>query len=223
MDSLYKRTYHCIFEDLTAASAAHELDECAIPSYTHRNKLMSWLFWKRITVALSLCETIDGKRTLDFGCGAGVSFKYLSQKRCDIMACDTQYHDVACKVAKQLNAKVAVHADIADVTGPPFDYILALDVLEHVDDLEGTIESFRRLSHPQTRVVVSGPTENFLYKCGRFLAGFSGHYHHRSIYHVEDAMKAAGFTRDRVRRLCPPVPLFRISSWSLAPTLTSHP
>jgi hypothetical protein len=71
------------------------------------------------------------------------------------------------------------------------------------------------LSHPKTRIIISGPTENFFYKCGRFLAGFSGHYHHRSIYHVEEAMKVAGFSLDHIRRLYPPIPLFRISSWSL--------
>jgi trans-aconitate methyltransferase len=64
-----------------------------------------------------------------------------------------------------------------------FDLITALDVLEHVQDLPRTLEALLRLLSPAGTLVVSGPTENVLYRIGRRLAGseYSGDYHERGI------------------------------------------
>ena len=89
------------------------------------------------------------------------------------------------------------------------DTIIALDVLEHVDDLEQTLHDFGRALAPGGRVVVSGPTESVVYRLGRRLAGFTKHSHVRDIYQIE-----AAFARQfRVRRIAVfryPLPFFRI-------------
>ncbi len=61
--------------------------------------------------------------------------------------------------------------------------------------------------------MVSGPTENVLYKAGRLLAGFSGEYHVTNIYDIEGKFREMGLEREALKVLYPPVPLFRISRW----------
>lgn len=214
IDKAYKETYRKIFSALSAKANRSELDECGIPSYMHRIPLMSWLFWQRVTTALAICGDLHGKSVLDFGCGAGVLFRYLRDNNCRVAACDNEYDQIALSVAQTLNMEVSVSRDLSSFRGRHFDVIFALDVLEHVEDLPGILADLLELSAKQTRLVVSGPTENFLYKLGRWLAGFSGHYHRRDIYDVESGLKSTGFHLITMRTLYPPVPLFRVSSWS---------
>jgi SAM-dependent methyltransferase len=77
-----------------------------------------------------------------------------------------------------------------------FDLILALDVLEHVADLEGTIQTLLNSLSPGGKMIVSGPTENWIYRLGRRFAGreFSGDYHRRGI----------GVVREHLSRLATP-------------------
>jgi SAM-dependent methyltransferase len=96
------------------------------------------------------------------------------------------------------------------------DLILALDVLEHVADLPATVAQLCRVLVPGGRLVVSGPTENLLYRCGRRLAGFSGSYHRRSVYAVLEAIRPHLQIRRRVTllRACP---LFILASCTKPP------
>ena len=52
-----------------------------------------------------------------------------------------------------------------------FDIIYALDVLEHINDLEPYVTLFSKLLVPGGTVIISGPTENIFYKIGRKIAG----------------------------------------------------
>ena len=62
-------------------------------------------------------------------------------------------------------------------------------------------------------LIISGPTESFLYKIGRKLAGFSGDYHVTNIYDVERKFSEGGFTKTGLKKLYFPFTLFRISTW----------
>jgi 2-polyprenyl-3-methyl-5-hydroxy-6-metoxy-1,4-benzoquinol methylase len=216
IDIQYRDTYRRIFEELLEGAERGELDESGLPSYTHRNPLMSWLFWRRIQCAFAMFENDSRhRRVLDFGCGMGVSFMFLKEKGFEITACDREFAQGARMVAKKLGATVRVLSDIRDLGDEKFDWILALDVLEHVDDLAYVLECFRNLADDNAKTIVSGPTENVFYKLGRLMAGFSGHYHKRSVYDVEEAMKKSNFVLEQMETLIPPMPLFRISRWRL--------
>jgi 2-polyprenyl-3-methyl-5-hydroxy-6-metoxy-1,4-benzoquinol methylase len=165
---------------------------------------------------MSLCPDIRRKRVLDFGCGAGVCFKFLCERGCEVIACDSQYHLIAARVARALRLPVLTYSSIEQLPKGPYDYIMALDVLEHVEDLAYIVQRFKEMCHSSTRIIVSGPTENLFYKFGRFLAGFSGHYHCRSIYDIERTLIDSGYALNTLDRLFWGVQLFRISSWSLA-------
>ncbi len=209
----YKRQYNKIFRDLLDNHDRGALDECALPSYNHRNKLMSWLFWRRIRIAFRMVGDLTNKKVLDFGCGAGVCFKYFADRQCHITGCDLVYGEIAKKVSRILDIETVIYSSIDDITDNEYDVVFALDVLEHVDDLNHFIEQIYRLGKRGSKLIVSGPSESSLYRFGRFLAGFSGEYHKRNIYDIEQALSAGGLKLSKIANLYSPFPLFRISSW----------
>lgn len=204
-----------IYRGLLQHAALGEYDENALPSYTHSNRLMAWLFWKRIDIALCFMGDISGKTVLDFGCGGAVTFKCLNQKRCRIVGCDENIV-LAQQVCRALNINAELYQDLSAIDRRKFDYILALDVLEHIENSAALLEKFKDMMQPDSKIILSGPTENFWYKLGRKLAGFSGHYHVKNIYQIEREFGAIGFRAEKVRTLYYPCPLFRVSLWRLA-------
>ena len=214
IDRSYKQTYADIFREFLNEGSRGCYDEAALPSYTHSNGMMVWLFWKRIAVALSMAGNLEKRSVLDFGCGGGVTFRYLSEHRCRIVGCESHFYEMASRVCKALNIEARICRDLFEIPERQFDCILALDVLEHVEDSDLYVERLMELAHEETRIIISGPTENLLYKAGRRLAGFSGAYPVRNIYQIERTFREKGLARNALKRLYFPFTLFRISSWS---------
>jgi hypothetical protein len=75
------------------------------------------------------------------------------------------------------------------------------------------LEILVRKLAPGGVLILSGPTENGLYRLGRRIAGFDGHYHETTIYHIE-AVAERLLRRVAVRSVLPLAPLFRITSWT---------
>ena len=189
------------------------LDEAGLPSYTHSNKLMAWLFWKRVKTALRLSQDLNNCSVLDFGCGCGVTFKYLDAFGCDITGCENQFIDTTRKVCGQLQINVKLCTSLSEISEAKFDRILALDVLEHVDSLDKYTQDLSSLLKPDGKLILSGPTENIIYSLGRKMAGFSGDFHVRNVYDIEKSLQRAGLKRTALKILPFPIPLFRISTW----------
>lgn len=164
---------------------AEVVDELAIPSYTHSNRLMRHLFWQRLAVAL---EWLDGvsprpERVLDFGCGVGIMFPLLSKRGIKAIGCDI--HPEAAELGAQVFGLAGVEVlpagrGLGSIPSGSVGAILALDVLEHVGNVPSLASEFARILGAQGRLLCSLPTENLLYRIGRKLAGFSGAYHVRS-------------------------------------------
>jgi 2-polyprenyl-3-methyl-5-hydroxy-6-metoxy-1,4-benzoquinol methylase len=187
--------------------------ESSVPSYLHSNRLASWIFWKRIAIAFDIEIIPESKTVLDIGCGTGVMFKYFWDKNCSITGCDPFSSELAEFTCEKLSIDAEIYEDLSEIPTTNFDFIFALDVLEHVDDLGLYLERILEFSHLGTRIVLSGPTENLLYKIGRSLAGFSGDYHLRNIYEVEESA-SKHFSQLKLKSVFFPA-LFRVSSWKL--------
>jgi SAM-dependent methyltransferase len=196
-------------ETLRAAALAaprESRDEMAAPSYLHPNPLVRVLFWMRLdTVADFLSERgARHARGLDFGCGIGVQLPTLSAMTDLVYATDLVLAPARHVVHRLgLGNVTFVEADRLSSL-PPLDYIVSTDVLEHVHGLEGVVRGFGDVLKPGGTLVVSGPTENALYKFGRLLAGFGGKggYHRTDIFGVHEAIVRAGF-RVVARRVLP--------------------
>lgn len=203
-------------EPLPEAIPAAQQDEMAIPSYLHPNPLIRWLMWRRYEVVAELCRLSPAKTALEFGCGIGLFLPTLAGTCRKVYAVD-----LFPAYARRLCARYApgvVFADrLEDIPAGSLDIIVAADVLEHIDELDAYLDRFCELLAPGGRLVVSGPTENIIYKLGRVAAGFAGKgdYHVSNINLLVPAIQASGFRLLDERRLpffFPPH-LFRIAAF----------
>jgi 2-polyprenyl-3-methyl-5-hydroxy-6-metoxy-1,4-benzoquinol methylase len=184
-----------------------EIDEMAVPSYSHWNPLIRGLFWSRLRHALDLLDPRPREVILDFGTGTGVLLPALSARECTVYALDL-FPGPAREMVRQRGLSNVTVIDNPNGTRHEFpagslDAIVALDVLEHFENRHSVIELFRDRLRPGGRVVVSGPTENAAYRLGRIAAGFrrKGHYHYTDIYRIRSEFERAGFRTARTRRL----------------------
>ena len=173
------------------------------------------IFWRRLSVAFAEAWRQEGRRALDFGCGTGVMSETLAKAGFAVTAIDL---DLGPK--RLLEERIGFDRSITFVEGDllatslpseSFDVIVALDVLEHITPLGPYVRAFERLLTPAGVLIVSGPTENWLYRLRRKLAGqeFTGHYHVCDIYDVANAAREC-FDVRTLARIVWPATLFEV-------------
>lgn len=173
-----------------------ELEETAIPSYTHRLAPIRYLFLRRVRVALDLTMQYLPAQSeiLDFGCGAGLMTIALRQHGFSPLRCDIRPQ--FCTPSAQLAPVVEIE-DFKELAR--FHGCIALDVLEHLS--EDKLREFAAGFALDTVLIVSGPTENFLYQIGRRVAGFKGGYHQRDVFQIMQTLQVAGWKVEATPRL----------------------
>jgi len=164
-----------------SSTSAYDKDEMAIPSYLHPNPLINWIVWRRHHILLNFAKDLPNKSVLDFGCGLGIFLPSLAENAQTVYAVDLfpEYAQELCRLRK-LN--VTIGTTLGIVEDNSLDYIFAAEVLEHIKDLDHMITIMAAKLKPGGAILLSLPTENFLYKIGRTLAGFrdKGDYHERN-------------------------------------------
>lgn len=137
--------------------------------YTHKNPLVRWVFWKRLEVMLNLANHFDS-RVLDFGAGSGVFMPSLSKNFEEVYCLDSKTDALNyVKEKYQLNNVKIIKSEGNKLPFKNnfFDIIFAADVLEHFRDSTKIQREFRRVLKINGCLIVSGPTENFIYKLSR--------------------------------------------------------
>jgi 2-polyprenyl-3-methyl-5-hydroxy-6-metoxy-1,4-benzoquinol methylase len=211
MDRASSELLSRISRDLSQADRA----EMAIPSYLHRNSALRWMAWRRLEVVVDALQRLAPRKTpgsmaVDFGCGSGILFKDSLARFEKVVGVDLVF-DAAQKLIAELGlsgVELCSPAQAETKLAPASaDVIIAAEVLEHVDDLPPTLRLFKQWLKPNGRLLVSLPTENALYRLGRRLAGFSGHYHHSNAASIDEDMRAFGFRRESRIQIPAPGPL----------------
>lgn len=185
-------------------------DELAIPSYLHRNPALRWMAWRRVIVtARRLAATARAAGAaptaiMDFGCGTGVLLEECARHAEVVYGVDLVL-DSARLLVREWNldrVRLLTPSEAeARVSPESVDVIVAAEVLEHVEPLEPTLRQFQRWLKPGGKLLVSLPTENALYRAGRRLAGFSGHYHHANAASIDRELAAFGFRRTWIEKI----------------------
>ena len=183
----------------------------AIPSYLHRNPALRWMAWRRVIVtakhlAAAAGSGGNGRQTtiMDFGCGTGVLLEECSRHAERVYGVDLVLDSARFLTREWALDRVTLLTPTeaaAQVAPESLDLIVAAEVLEHVEPLEPALEQFRTWLKPGGRLVVSLPTENFLYKLGRRLAGFSGHYHHATAATIDPVITSVGFRKQNTEKV----------------------
>ncbi|GAB4505635.1 MAG: hypothetical protein Fur0043_26320 [Anaerolineales bacterium] len=218
----YKADFRAVIRQVLAEAEPGRLDEAGFPAYSHPNPLINYLFWQRLRKVMDYLEKdAPYQLTLDFGCGSGVMLPFLSRISARVIALDVDllpFERVSRHRPFPPNLRVhdARQVTLKDLPPASFDRIIATDVLEHVEDLAGTLKDMQTLLRPGGQIVISGPTENFFYQIGRKLAGpeYSGDYHERGILEVRNLL-AGQMQVIPIATLYWPVPLFEVFAASL--------
>ncbi len=213
----YKTRYRNAIRQVLAQAESGRLDEAAFPAYSHRNPVINWLFWQRLRKVIDhIQRPTPYERILDFGCGSGVMLPYLSQISSQVTAMDVDLLPLESvqayiPLASNMEIKDASKSQISDLPANSFDLIIALDVLEHVKDLPQTLNDLLALLKQSGQLIISGPTENILYRIGRKVAGpeYSGAYHERGIAEIKAELMPIAHI-EPIATLYWPVPLFEI-------------
>ena len=216
-----------VLQRMAATVSEHDRDEMAIPSYLHGNPLMRGMAWWRVrAVADRVARHFAGRdrndcSLLDFGCGTGVLFEELGRHAAHVYGVDIVLEPARLLVDEwrldHVTLVPAVEADEVIAAGS-LQGIVAAEVLEHIEPLEPTLAFLRSRLAPDGCLLVSLPTESLLYRCGRRLAGFHGHYHESNAAAIDTLICAAGFRRLDLRKIPAPGPaaIYWIASYERA-------
>jgi 2-polyprenyl-3-methyl-5-hydroxy-6-metoxy-1,4-benzoquinol methylase len=186
-----------------------DLSESCIPSYCHFNLLASFASWTRLFKARNLFQKYStGSIVLDFGAGSGELGRLLPT--CD----EYVFLEENEELAKFIKCSIprSHREDLFSLKEKKYDAIFCLDSLEHNSNFSEIIDQLLTSLKPNGILIVSGPTENLLYKFGRIIAGFTGDYHQTNIFIIESYLR----TRlNCINKFYVPfkLPLFSISVW----------
>jgi len=185
-----------------------QIQESCIPSYCHSNPFAAAVAWWRLLAVQNLYSRYQRPGPiLDFGAGTGEMFHFLNPHG--------EYHFVEQDehLAATLSRWIpSAQREYLDRLEKKFITIFALDSLEHNEDIAGLIVALARALHPQGSLIISGPTENMLYRLGRRIAGFNAYYHINTIYEIESILREH-LQCVACRTIPAGIPLFRISVW----------
>jgi 2-polyprenyl-3-methyl-5-hydroxy-6-metoxy-1,4-benzoquinol methylase len=193
----------------------YDLAEAAFPAYANRNPLIDRIFWGRLKAAERYVLMNRAHDVLDFGSGSGVMTYCLTCDGCTVTGVDTvmaPLEEIRRHIAFPPSAKfMPPEALEVPQYDRAFDAIIALDVLEHIDDLTAFVALAKRVLKPSGVIVVSGPTENVLYHLGRKLAGkqFTGDYHVSNVGRIRERL-AQDFLIEPIVTIYPWLPLFEL-------------
>lgn len=199
------------------------VDEQAGPAYFATRGLSQWLFWQRLKWAARQIEMSPGQTAMDFGCGFGLLLPHLrhnfqSTIAVDLMPTLSQEfmrrwdQPQASSDTQPGRLEFVDHITSCNLPKASVDLIVALDVLEHFESLTEIVDQLADLLRPGGQLLVSGPTETWLYRLGRRLVGFSGDYHHQTIYDVHAALQRR-CRAISINQLPAILPLFLMSRW----------
>ncbi len=156
---------------LAEITQSEKTDELSAPLYLHKNFLVRKTFIDRFKKAYSLASFKD-KSILDYGCGSGIFLQAISNEIKQGVGVDIDI-EVAKKIVTAENIvlkKINNEKDVESFSN--INIITSFDVLEHIQNLEPVFDTFKKILDPKGIIIISGPTENFLYKLARKITRF---------------------------------------------------
>jgi glycosyltransferase involved in cell wall biosynthesis len=166
---------------------------------------------------LAVQRVPSGSRVADLGCASGYVARALFEKGCDVTGVDQNRPPADAHVSNFVQADLdngEIPVDVGE-----FDYVLLLDVIEHLRSPEAFVETLRasRRQNKDTRVIVSTGNVAFLITRCMLLLGFF-HYGARGILDLTHTrlftfatmrklFEQANYRVEEIRGIPAPIPL----------------
>jgi SAM-dependent methyltransferase len=144
---------------------------------------------------LSYLSSRPPGRLLEIGCGAGALLGDLLDKGFDCEALETSPE--AFSIATELHQgkpRLLLHKESSQDWAQAFDYVLAFEVLEHIEDDRAAIEKWRCWVKPGGKLLLSVPAHPWLWNATDVWAGHFRRYQRQGL---KDLITQAGFDIDR--------------------------
>jgi len=186
-----------------------KIEESCVPSYAHDNTLVAWVAWIRLLQAARLyVKWAPEGDVLDFGSATGELGHLIDQRGSYWFV---EQNDLLVRALQEWIPD-ARRTKLDDLGEKRFAVVFALDSLEHNKESELLIARLETALIDAGVLILSGPTENLLYRLGRRVAGFQGHYHFQTIWDIEAQVRRH---MSLIKRKLVPmgVPLFSVSAW----------
>lgn len=212
--SLVRARRAALSSNFDIASEFKVIEESCVPTYLHGNIVVASIAWWRLFSARALYRELSAEGpVLDFGSSTGELYHLLATGRRPVDYHFIEQNEIlAGALSKFIGG--ASRCELDELPAGKFACVFALDSLEHTDDTGAVIDQLIQSLKPDNGVLIlSGPTETWLYRLGRRLAGYSGYAHEKTIYDVE---KAAHERCRRIALRCVPISvgsLFRVTAW----------
>ncbi len=144
-----------------------------------------WYIHSRRDLLERLLSEQKAGKILDLGCGTGFNYETL-EKHGEVFNLD-----IDSRALKSCEEKGITNLYCADATKTPFDdstfdVVVAIELLEHIQDDEGAVEEIRRILKPGGRLVFTVPANEKLWSSDDELA------HHQRRYTKESIQKLLG-------------------------------
>lgn len=139
-----------------------------------------------------MTKGIQCEKILDFGSGTGVILPYCAPRSKITYALDINPTLVerTKKEYELKNVEIISYSNKGiPLSSESIDLVYALEVFEHIEDLDKVISEIHRVCKKDAHLLFSGPTENFFYRVERFFAGFKGGYHKTSLNRITEKIE----------------------------------
>jgi len=198
-------------KEINLTETFDQWEETCVPSYCHKNWMAAYVSWQRLFRSVELAKKCrpNPERIVDFGSSVG-ELGHLLKETCSNYTYIEQDEAAASYLASRLPH--ATRTSLEDAQEGTYDWIFAIDSLEHNDNFAELVQIISTKLTDNGIFVLSGPTENALYKLGRKIAGFSGDYHKTNIYDIEDKCREH-LELIRSSTIVPGMPLFSVTVW----------
>ena len=169
------------------------------------SRLISWSHRRRFEMGLQLIGDVAGKQILDFGCGDATFLVLLTdQGRAPAEAVGAEIDprtidDNNQRLRDRPGLRFVLQKELDLATyDQRFDWVICMEVCEHLVKLDGVLDLFRRVLRPGGRLMVSVPVETGLpllvKQASRRIAGWRGigDYRFNARYSICELWKSVG-------------------------------
>ncbi len=186
-----------------------------------RSRISSW--GNIVLERLRLVEKYAGNTILDVGCSTGSYVYYLIDKGYKAYGCDILLHE-------EWKGNLRKHFKIGDIGDLPykdnsFETVIAFEVLEHIEDIDGALEGLGRISKKNIIISVPNCSQPEVFKS----SGLAFHHWtdrtHKQFFTKDllaQALKRNGFKILEFKLINPVVPELLVISSFRIPTKLSH-